>query len=338
MARVHCLGLTLLASCVLTAVSGQAQTSLEIAHLEECKLESGAVIEDCRIGYRTFGALNVDRSNAVLFPAWFSGTSEQVAWWVGPEKFVDDTQWFVIAVDPIGNGISSSPSNSTRQAGRDFPAYTMRDMVNIEYRLVTEVLDLSSLHAVIGISMGGLEVFEWLVSHPTFVGKAIPIVGTPRTSGYDLLRWQTELEVLEASQRCDCFDAGRFVAVWEALIGYTPAHRNEHISRGNFVEYLAGLGERQFDSHDRASQIRAMLSHDVTDRFGGSLGNAAAAIQGDLLVVVAEDDYSIHPEAAVTFTELANGQILQLSGSCGHLSFSCESERVAEAINEFLRR
>lgn len=338
MARAHFLGLTLLAGCVLTAVPSQAQTGLQIAHLEECKLESGAIIEDCRIGYRTFGTLNANRSNAVLFPAWFSGTSEQVAWWVGPDKFVDEREWFVIAVDPIGNGISSSPSNSQSQGARDFPAYTMRDMVNIEYRLVTEVLDLSSLHAVIGISMGGLEVFEWLVSYPMFVRKGIPIVGTPRTSGYDLLRWQAELEVLEASQRCDCFDAGRFVAVWEALIGYTPANRNETVSRGNFDEYLVRLGERQFDSHDRASQIRAMLSHDVTDRFSGSFENAAAGIQADLLVVVAGEDYSINPEPAVKFSELANGQLLRLPGSCGHFSFSCESKRVAEAINEFLRR
>ncbi len=141
------------------------------------------------------------------------GSRVRVSRWLGgwgPEKFVDDSLWFAIATDPIGNGNPSSPSNSQSQSGADFPLYTMRDMVNIESRLVTEVLEFSSLHAVIGICMGGLEVFEWLVSYPIFVRKAAPIVGAPRTSGYDLLRWQTEHEVLEASQRCDCLDAGRW--------------------------------------------------------------------------------------------------------------------------------
>jgi homoserine O-acetyltransferase len=199
---------------LLTVSQARAQGELQIAELGDCELESGAVIENCRVGYRTLGQLDADGSNAVLFPAWFSGTSEQIgSWWVGPDKLVDDSEWFVIAVDPIGNGVSSSPSNSPGQAAGDFPTYTMRDMVKIERRLVTEVLGLSSLHAVIGISMSGLDVFEWLVSYPDFVRKGVPIVGSPRTSGYDLLRWQTELEVLEASQSCRCFDAGRFVAL-----------------------------------------------------------------------------------------------------------------------------
>jgi homoserine O-acetyltransferase len=323
---------------LLTVSQARAQGELQIAELGDCELESGAVIENCRVGYRTLGQLDADGSNAVLFPAWFSGTSEQIgSWWVGPDKLVDDSEWFVIAVDPIGNGVSSSPSNSPGQAAGDFPTYTMRDMVKIERRLVTEVLGLSSLHAVIGISMSGLDVFEWLVSYPDFVRKGVPIVGSPRTSGYDLLRWQTELEVLEASQSCRCFDAGRFVALYEALIGYTPAHRNETVTRDNFAEQLERIGERQIDPYDRASQIRAMLAHDVTDRFDGSLEKAAAAVQADLLVVVGDEDFSINPEAAVAFAKLADGQVLKLSSSCGHLSFACESDKVGKVIRLFLR-
>ena len=100
--------LTLLAAVLVAAGQARAQGELRIAELGECRLESGAVIEDCRVGYRTFGQLDAEGSNAVLFPAWFSGTSEQIAaWWVGPGKLVDDSESFVIAVDPIGNGVSS---------------------------------------------------------------------------------------------------------------------------------------------------------------------------------------------------------------------------------------
>ena len=81
------------------------------------------------------------------------------------------------------------------------------------------------------------------------------------------------------------------------------------------AQYPKQIGERQIDPYDRASQIRAMLAHDVTDRFDGSLEKAAAAVQADLLVVVGDEDFSINPEAAVAFAKLADGQVLKLVSS-----------------------
>ena len=79
----------------------------------------GKQITGCRLGYRTWGKLNADRSNAILFPSWFSGGSKDIAGYVGADKILDPTTYFVIAVDALGDGVSS-PSNSTTQHGPAF--------------------------------------------------------------------------------------------------------------------------------------------------------------------------------------------------------------------------
>jgi homoserine O-acetyltransferase len=90
--------LVLLAS--LTAVAQDQQ----FAKLGDFKLESGEVIRDCRVGYRTFGVLNSDKSNIVVFPTWASGTTEQLKGNIGPGRVVNSEKFFVVAVDALGNG------------------------------------------------------------------------------------------------------------------------------------------------------------------------------------------------------------------------------------------
>ena len=145
----------LLLVVVNAALSAQARP--QIASLGECVLSSGARLPDCRLGYRVLGARAAREDNVVLVPTWLGGTSADWVSLLGPGRLIDTTRYQVMVVDALGDGVSSSPSN---QNVRPFPAITIEDMVATQYRLATEVLGLKRLHAVVGVSMGGIQVFD----------------------------------------------------------------------------------------------------------------------------------------------------------------------------------
>jgi homoserine O-acetyltransferase len=103
----------------------------EFAVLGNFKLENGSTINNCRIGYRTFGKINSDSTNIILVCTWFSGRSESVSSvFCNKDGFIDTTTFYVIVVDALGNGISSSPSNYKAKSGALFPSVSISDMVH----------------------------------------------------------------------------------------------------------------------------------------------------------------------------------------------------------------
>src|SRR5207253_2336192 len=78
-----------------------------------------------------------------------------------------------------------------------FPRFTVRDMVTSQHELLTKVLRLTHVRAVTGGSMGGMQTFQWVVSYPDFMDKAIPITGTPRQTAYDTVLWNSEVTALQ---------------------------------------------------------------------------------------------------------------------------------------------
>ena len=134
--------LLLVANCIT------AQSNQQFANIGDFTTVDGNIIKDCKVGYRTVGKINTEKTNAVLWPTWFTGTSEQVFGMLN--NIIDTTGLYVIIVDALTNGVSSSPSNMY-----EFPKITIRDMVNSQYKLLTDHLNISHLYAVMGISKIG---------------------------------------------------------------------------------------------------------------------------------------------------------------------------------------
>jgi homoserine O-acetyltransferase len=325
---------------IFTASAGLDGQELQFAEMGDCQLENGDVIEDCRIGYRSVGSLSADRSNAVLFPTWFGGTSEQILSLLGPDGMVDPAKSFVIVVDAFGNGVSSSPSNSTAQSGAAFPSITIRDMVRHQHRLLTEYLGVSRLNAVLGISMGGMQAFEWAVSYPEFAEKIVPVVGSPRLAVYDIVLWEMELRILDWFLDCRCQPPAALREGLYFLMG-GPDYQSRVLPRDSLPSArarleMASLTEERV--YDLSSQLHAMIGHDVAAPFAGSLEQAASLVQAEAFIVVGLADHLVTPGPALEFAGLLGARTLRLTNDCGHQAPWCEPERFNSAVREFLRK
>ena len=330
------------AAALLPAQDGQ----LQFGGLGDFRLESGETIRDCRIGYRTYGHLNPGRTNAVLFPTWFSGTSDQLAGNIGPGKIVDSTRYYVVAVDALGDGVSTSPSNSTAQPHMKFPRFSIRDMVESQYRLSTEVLGLKHLHAVLGISMGGMQTFQWMAAHPDFLDRAVPIVGSPKLTPYDLLLWQAEVHAIEADANWNGGDyttrpvaAMRTVSDIHNLALSTPANYVRQ-NRGKDFDAVLAAAEKAtiegMDTNDWYRQLQAMIGHDIFRPFGGDPVRAAAAVKAKVTVIVAANDHMVNPLPALEFARQLHAVTIELESDCGHLAPGCEGAKVSAAVAKAL--
>jgi homoserine O-acetyltransferase len=337
--------LLVVVSLALASQGGFAQGTIEFAELGNLRLANGQVIEDCKIAYRTMGELNPRKTNVILFPTWFGATSEGLEPYVGPGKLIDTTKYFVITVNALGNGLSSSPSNSQSQHGALFPKFSVQDMVHSQHRLLTEVLGIAHLKAVVGISMGGMQAFQWIISHPTFMDKAVPMVGSPRLGSYDLLLWRAQLNAIERAHqaykdpRLARSAAMSAVAELHELALATPQDFNRKNPRRGVEGHLRKKSADlvlEHDPHNWASQLRAMIDHDVSMPFRGSMQRAALTVKAKLFVVVAEQDHMVTPGPALEFAEEIQAQTLVLQSDCGHLAIGCEVDKVTAAVGKFL--
>jgi homoserine O-acetyltransferase len=316
----------------------------QIASLGDLKLDSGEVLRNCRIGYRTFGSLNAAKSNAVLFPTWFSGRSDDLAQFMVADGLVDPGRYFAIAVDALGDGVSSSPSNSAEQPRMRFPKFTIRDMVTAEYRLVKEVLGIPHLHAVLGVSMGGMQTFQWVVWYPDFMDLAVPIVGSPRLTSTDLLLWTSEADGITESAG---WNDGNYqhapplhaVGEMQAFALTTPAYRARSTPPNEFPAFLKGIDNAplgRMDANDYLRQLEAMMALDAAAPFGESLARAAHAVKAKMLIVVAKQDHMVNPTPAIAFAASIDAPTIQLESDCGHLSPSCEKDTLYPRVRAFL--
>ena len=319
--------------------------ALRIAELGQCKLENGQVIEDCRVGYRTFGHLNDAADNAVLVPTWLYGTSADLISLFGPgdspQQLIDTTRYFGIAIDALGNGISSSPSNSPRQHGTAFPAYTLRDSVNAQYRVMTETLHLKHLHALVGLSMGGEQTFDWAVMYPQFFDLAVPILGTPRLTSYDLQAKQIMVDSITrdpdyANGEYKTEPALKLANLLGNLTVTTPEYRNRETARSKLPEFIAQAeAPLSIDANDRVWQLHAIMQQDVIG--SRTLADAARSTPVRFLVIVSAQDHLVNPQPALDWAAATGAPTYISQGDCAHLIMTCDAEAVSSRVKAFLQ-
>jgi homoserine O-acetyltransferase/O-succinyltransferase len=317
----------------------------QFANLGEFKLQSGAVLHDLRLGYRTLGKLNAGRSNAILWPTWLGARSEDLLPFIGPGSVVDTNKYFVILVDSLGNGISSSPSNSRVQPLIKFPKFTIRDMVESEHQLTTKIFQLSHLHAVMGLSMGGMQAFEWAIVFPEFMDLAIPMNGSSQSTASDKLLWTSEIDAIEldpawnnGNPKGPLMRGIALAAEIGEMNATSPTYVTGHTDTADFESFLAALRKSAINdaggAWDQIRQREAILALDIPREFRVSLEQAAKHVRSKMLVIVSTQDHVVNPDPAIRFAKAIAAPIIYLDSPCGHRSLSCIS--VGPTVAQFL--
>tara|TARA_Y100001934_G_scaffold85937_1_gene106794 strand:- start:103 stop:1134 length:1032 start_codon:yes stop_codon:yes gene_type:complete len=162
----------------------------EIFDLGDFRFQSGQVLPNSKLAYKTYGELNSKRDNAILIPVPVNGSHESTAdiHMKGDGRAISPKKHFVIIPNMFGNGLSSSPSNTPPPfSGPKFPDVTIFDNVIAQHKLITEVLGISKLKLVTGFSMGGLQTYHWAAMFPDMVENFVPICGTAKCSTHNWL-------------------------------------------------------------------------------------------------------------------------------------------------------
>ncbi|WP_458404089.1 homoserine O-acetyltransferase MetX [Methanobrevibacter sp.] len=162
------------------------------------ELDSGKTLNNVTVAYETYGELNKEKSNAILIchaltgdahaAGWHEG-DRKPGWWeivIGPGKAIDSEKYFIICSNVLGGckgttGPSSINPQTGIEYGIDFPVITIRDMVKVQKKLIDH-FKINQLYAIIGGSMGGMQVLQWLVSYPEMTKKAIPMATAAMSS------------------------------------------------------------------------------------------------------------------------------------------------------------
>ncbi len=329
---------------VMMSTHVHAASSPTLAKMGECPLESGETILDCRLAYQTFGSLNEDPTNVVLVPPFYTGSIQSLLDYghIGPGRIADTDHYFVVALEAFGGRNSSSPSNSIQQPGSAFPAFSIRDMVRAQHRLMTEILDIQHAHALIGVSMGGMQVFEWGTTYPDFMNKLVSIESTPWPTPYDKLLWMTMIHAVDsiANDAESEQQAIRLLASLDSLSLWTPRHFNSMVEVDAVDDFVTLLALRiPADSLlDRRSQTVAMMTHDISEPYENFKSQASTIIKAQTLILVTDSDHTVNPGPSVELANLIDAQSHVFDLSCGHMSVTpdCNQPDFATLVNKFL--
>jgi len=277
----------------------------------DLKLESGEAIKDFCVSYVTHGTLNASKSNAILMVTAIGGNHHRIDYLIGPGRAFDTAKYFVIATDAIGNGLTTSPSNSKTQPRMQFPRFRIRDMVASQERLITQKFGIKKLVTVVGASMGGMQALQWAVSHPEVTESIVAIIPLGRTPA-----WTTGvLEMLRQSIIADPhWNGGNYssaqppeqgMRLWSGwlsgVIVRTPGYQESLFPNGqDAIGYLKGVqdsGWRRMDAVDWIYQSWAYDQHNLgtTPGFNGDYHRALKSIKAKTLILAGTGDL-LNPE------------------------------------------
>lgn len=345
--------------------------------LDRMHLSSGQVLDEVVMSYQTWGQLNEDASNAVLVEHALTGDSHVVGaagpgqptpgWWpglIGPGAPLDTDRYFVIAINVLGGCRGSTGPLSVRPDGRvwagDFPRVSVRDQVRAE-AAVADALGITTFHAVIGGSMGGMRVTEWIASYPHRVTSALVVASCAQASGDQIAWGHSQIAAIEADPN---FRGGHYAAAgispdvglriarmiahttyrsateFDGRFGRDPQDASMSPLEGSqfavqsYLDYHGAKLAARFDAMSYIRLTEAMATHDV-GRDRGGLRGALQHFDGELIVAAVDSDRLFPVSTSMDIVRAyGRGRLRTIHSKFGHDGFLIEADQIASLVRE----
>jgi homoserine O-acetyltransferase/O-succinyltransferase len=342
----------------------------------ELLLESGEKLGPITLAYETFGKLNAEKSNAILVLHAFSGdahVSGEGGWWteiVGSGKGIDTDKYYVICSNVIGGcrgstGPTSVNPKTGKPYGIDFPIITIGDMVNAQRHLIDH-LGIDKLLSVVGGSMGGMQVLQWMTAYPKRIRSAIPIATTLKHTPQQIAFNEVGRQAIMADpdwhsgNYYDSAGPAKGLAI-ARMIGHitymSDASMAEKFGRrfradrapfkfgADFeVEgYLHNRGDsfvKRFDANSYLYITKAIDYFNILN--GHSLGSIFSGLKAKVLVIAFKSDWlypAVQSQEIVKACKLSgvDASYCEINATFGHDSFLVETEQEGQLIGSFLK-
>jgi homoserine O-acetyltransferase/O-succinyltransferase len=292
--------------------------------LGDVELEGGGVLRSAHLAYVTRGTLNAAGDNAILFPSYYTGTHRENLAMVGPGRALDPERHFIVIVNLLGNGESSSPSNHP-----DFPVVTLRDNVALQWRLL-ESLGVRELALAYGWSMGAQQAYHHAALYPERVRALLAVCGSARTSPHN---W-VFLEGVKAALLADTGDGaprrglaafGRVYAGWAYSQAFFRERLYERLGHASPAALLDAWADDhlRYDARDLLSVLDTWQRADISNNpaFERDFPRALQAITARAIVMPCRTDLYFPPEdSEEEVRHLPRGELRVLESKFGHVA------------------
>jgi len=338
--------------------SHEVHGDYDLISIGRLDLEEGGVIPDCELAVATWGELNEAKDNAILITTWYSGTHQ--IWreqYVGPDHALNPEKYFIVAIDQIGSGLSTSPHNATGAneslSMQKFPHVRIGDDVIAQERLLRQHFGIERLQLVTGGSMGAQQTWEWAVRFPDKVLRAAPIAGTAQNTAHDFLIAEYCREALmsdpgwkggEYASNEDVVEGiKRQAHIW-ALVGFSSEFWKQEGWRALQFEsmqgFIEGFLEPYFtvmDPNDLLTQAWKWQRGDVARHTGGDLAAALRRITAKVYAMPIDEDILFPVRDVQPQQELvANSELRVIEDVLGHLGLFAVSPTYMPQIDKYL--
>jgi len=328
----------------------------EYFELGDFSLVSDEVLLGARIAYKTAGVLNEAKDNAILFPHMWSGTSASMESFVGSDRPLDPSKYFIIFPGQFANGFSTSPSNAaTPQNGGNFPNIMIGDDVIAQHRLVTEKFGISQLQLVTGWSMGAEQTYEWAVRYPDMVKRAVPIAGTAKTTPHNYIFVRSHENAIKSdpawagglySKSSDVHvGLQRHAETWSVMGLCFDFYKQEiwrEIGFDSLEGFLTGFWGAYFAPMDPNNLIWMgwkWRHGDVSLNTENDLDVALSSIKAKVTAVAFSNDMFFPPtDIEAEVNKIPNAQYEEIESLWAHFAMFCMNDRDKNAIDDVYRR